>query len=187
MSSSHIHGGISQRLESVAAPRVRQIVGVVAFAVLTALSARLSVLIPGTQIPFTFQPLAVLLTGALLGARLGAASQATYLLAGLAGLPVFAMGTILAPSGGYLMAYPVAAFVVGALVGKGWLTDLFGLVAGLGVIYLGGFAWLSLSIGPEAAFLAGVMPFVLPDLVKVGLAMIVARRIGRESRALFGA
>lgn len=159
----------------------------VTFAVLTALGAKLAVPIAGTAVPFTFQPLAVLLAGVLLGPRLGAASQITYLAAGMAGLPVFAIGSLFAPSGGYLMAFPVAAFVVGALATGGMLRNLAGLLAGLGVIYAGGVAWLSVFTGPSAALFVGVMPFVAADLVKVVLAAIVAHRLGDRARSLFAA
>ena len=176
------------RLDSLTSVRARQLLGVVAFTVLTALSARLSLPIPGTAVPFTFQPLAVLLAGGLLGARFGAASQVLYLGAGLAGLPVFATGFLLGPSGGYLMAFPVAAFVAGALVGDGrrLLRSSAGLLAGLGVIYLGGVAWLSLSIGLPAAIAAGLVPFILPDLVKVAMAVVIVRRFRAPSRSTFG-
>lgn len=185
MRTSNTHS--SALLNAVDSPRLRQIVGVVAFAVLTALSARISLPIPGTAVPFSFQPLAVMLAGALLGARLGALSQTVYLVAGIAGLPVFALGSILAPSGGYLMAYPLAAFMVGLVMNGRWLRDSAGLLTGLGVIYLGGFAWLSLTVGPSVAFLTGIVPFVVPDLVKVALALVVSRRLMKPSRSTFAA
>src|SRR5687768_14612519 len=70
---------LAERLQVLTTPRVRQVTGVIAFAVLTAISAKIALPVAGTQVPFTFQPLAVLLTGALLGARLGGASQVLYL------------------------------------------------------------------------------------------------------------
>src|SRR5687767_8784451 len=73
---------LAERLQVLTTPRVRQVTGVIAFAVLTAISAKIALPVAGTQVPFTFQPLAVLLTGALLGARLGGASQVLYLAAG---------------------------------------------------------------------------------------------------------
>ena len=86
--------------------------------VLTAAAAQISVPLPFTPVPFTFQPMVVLLGAALLGPRLGASSQLLYLAPGIAGLPVFAASPmlpqggarLLGPTGGYLMAYPLAAF-----------------------------------------------------------------------------
>ena len=185
MANTHSAATFSDRLELQDAPRVRQAVAVVTFAIITALSARLSLPLPG--IPFSFQPLAVIVAGGLLGARLGAASQIVYLLAGLAGLPVFVMGSILAPSGGYLMAFPLAAFVVGVIARGSVLQRVAGLVAGLGVIYAGGVAWLSLAIGFERAVLTGVVPFLGADLVKIGLALFVLMSLQKRSKKLFGA
>ncbi|MGH7539390.1 MAG: biotin transporter BioY, partial [Gemmatimonadota bacterium] len=88
----------------------RRVIAVLAFAALTALGARIAVPLPGTPVPFTFQVVAVLLAGVLLGPRLGAASQAAYLAAGASGLPIFAAGGgvayLLGPTGGYLLAFP---------------------------------------------------------------------------------
>ncbi|MEX2583784.1 MAG: biotin transporter BioY [Gemmatimonadota bacterium] len=178
------------RLEAVGTPRARRIVGIVTFAVLTALGAKLAVPIPGTAVPFTLQPLAVILTGALLGARLGAASQTLYLLAGVAGLPVFAAGAgaayLLGPTGGYLLAYPVAAFVVGAIAGGGALRTLVAMLAGLGAIYVGGVAWLTILGGFSAAVALGLLPFIAADLVKVVMATVVSLRVRDRSLELFG-
>src|SRR6266705_5296270 len=97
---------------------------VVIGAVLVALAAQVSVPLPGTPVPMTLQPMAVLLVGGLLGARLGALSMILYLAMGAAGLPVFTptvpllgVARLLGPTGGYLLAYPVAAWAVG------WLAD----------------------------------------------------------------
>jgi biotin transporter BioY len=106
---------------SVVGTRVGAVVLGAAF---VALAAQVSVPLPGTPVPMTLQPLAVLLVGGLLGARLGAASMVLYLALGIAGLPVFTptvpllgIARLLGPTGGYLLAYPVAAFAVG------WFTD----------------------------------------------------------------
>lgn len=179
------------RAEVVTSPRARQAIGVLAFAAATALSARLALPIPGTPVPFTFQPLVVLLAGALLGARLGAASQLAYVAAGAVGLPVFAAGGgaayLLGPTGGYLMAYPLAAFVVGSFAGAAALRLAFGLLAGLAVIYAGGVAWLTVLGSFDAAVALGLRPFVLADLVKAMLVMLVALRLQGRARELFGA
>jgi biotin transport system substrate-specific component len=166
--------------------------------VLTAAAAQVSAPLPFTPVPFTFQPMIVLLSGLVLGSRLGAASQVLYLAAGVAGLPVFA-GSIalppgalrlLGPTGGYLLAYPLAAFVTGGLAERGfdrrYVRSFLAMLAGLVIIYAGGAAWLGLvsragtaAIGLPAAFVAGVAPFVVPDLIKLALASAVVPGIWR--------
>ena len=94
------------------------------FAILTSLSAQVA--IPAKPVPFTLQTLLVLLSGALLGSRNGAYSQFLYLLMGIVGLPVFAQipdaplgfSRIIGPTGGYLLAFPIAAYLVGFLIEK---------------------------------------------------------------------
>src|SRR6187431_2389880 len=132
-------------------------VAVLFFAALTAAAAQISVPLPFTQVPFTFQPTVVLLSGLVLGPRLGLASQVVYLAAGIAGFPVFAASAtlppgawrLLGPTGGYLMSYPLAAFVAGALAERGfdrrYLTAVVAMACGLAVVYAGGTAWLSIA------------------------------------------
>ena len=187
--------------------RAISVASVLFVAALTATAAQVSVPLPFTSVPFTFQPMIVLLGGLALGSKLGLASQVVYLAAGIAGLPVFAASTILppgplrllGPTGGYLMAYPIAAFVVGYLAERGfsrrYLTSVLALLAGLAVVYACGVAWLaffarvgseSAAIGLQAAFVAGVVPFVLADLLKLfaaagilpGLWKVVGRNLG---------
>jgi biotin transport system substrate-specific component len=159
--------------------------------VLTGAASQVSVPLPFTPVPFTFQPMIVLLGGAVLGARLGMAAQVLYLAAGIAGLPVFAFAPelpqgaarLLGPTGGYLMAYPFAAFVAGALAGRGldrrYLSSLLAMAAGLAVIFAFGVTWLTLfAPGAELrslqqALAAGLYPFVLADTLKLCLAAAV--------------
>src|SRR5439155_24929452 len=102
---------------SSAAPVLR-VAGVVLAVVVTAAAAQVSIDLPMTPVPLVLTPLAVLLCGAALGSRLGAIAQVIYLTAGIVGLPVFAPSAhlapcalrLLGPTGGYLLAYPVAAF-----------------------------------------------------------------------------
>jgi biotin transport system substrate-specific component len=165
---------------------------VVFVAVLTAAASQVSVPLPFTPVPFTLQPMIVLLGGALLGPRLGACSQVLYLAAGLAGLPVFAAAPALpqgaarlfGPTGGYLMAYPVAAWLTGWLAARGfdrrYLTAVAAMMAGLAVIFTGGVAWLAaFAGGVEAALRVGFFPFVLADLMKVCLAAAVLPALWR--------
>ena len=172
-------------------PTARRALGVGAFALLTALGARVAVPLPGTPVPFTFQVMAVLLAGWLLGPRLAAGSQLAYLAAGAAGLPVFAAGGglayLLGPTGGYLLAYPAAAAVVGLAASRdaGWLRQAAGLIGGVAVIHAGGAAWLAVVAGHEAAVGAGVLPFLGVDGVKAVIVLLLGRRIGERARAFF--
>lgn len=187
------HGTASElRALPLAASRpVRMAIGVVVFAIATALSAKVQVVLPGTPVPFTFQPLLVLLSGALLGARLGAASQVTYLAAGAIGIPAFAFGGgaayLLGPTGGYLLAYPLAALTVGALMRPGYLRAFVAMLAGLAIVYAGGIAWLAAVFGPESVVALGLAPFVVADLVKVLVGVVVVNRLRPASLTLFGA
>jgi len=161
---------------------VRRTAAVVGFAVLTAVGARISVPLPGSPVPFTFQVVAVLAAGLLLGPRLGAMSQLAYLAAGAAGLPVFAMGGgaayLLGPTGGYLLAYPAAALVVGLVAReRGPLLTAAGLLAGSAVIFAGGAAWLAVTTGPSLALREGVLPFAGVALLKVLLVFVAGRKI----------
>ncbi|MFW6085074.1 MAG: biotin transporter BioY [Gemmatimonadota bacterium] len=178
--------------------RVRKLAALAAFAAFTALGARMSVPLPGTPVPFTLQPVAVLLAGLLLGPALGAASQFAYLAAGAAGLPVFAAGGGLAylggPTGGYLMAFPVAAGVAGWVAGDPNRCPLpirtlrvgAAVLAGLAVLHLGGAAWLSLQPwlagGSADVFRLSFEPFLLGDVLKIGLVAVVALGLGDRIR-----
>jgi len=186
-------GAFSVRL-AAAVPSItaRRALGVVGFAMLTAVAAKIAVPMPGTPVPFTFQVAAVLLAGALLGAGLGAASQVLYLGAGAAGLPVFAAGGgllyLLGPTGGYLLAYPLAAFVVGMVMGTapGLPRAVLALALGLAAIYAGGVSWLSAWSSTDTALALGLWPFVLADLVKAALVLMVVRRYRDSVLRLFG-
>ena len=160
-------------------------------AALTAAASQISVPLPFTPVPFTLQPMIVLLGGAVLGPRLGLAAQCLYLAAGLAGLPVFAFSPelpqgparLIGPTGGYLMAYPLAAFVTGTLATRGfdrrYLTSVLAMAAGLAVIFAGGVTWLTLfAPGADgrslnAALATGFYPFVIADAIKLCLAATV--------------
>jgi biotin transport system substrate-specific component len=157
--------------------------------VATAAAAQISIPLPFTPVPFTLQPMVVLLGGAALGARLGMAAQIVYLAAGLAGLPVFAASPILpqgvarllGPTGGFLMSYPFAAFAAGWLAERGfdrrYATSVLAMAAGLVLIFTCGISWLAWFARPAAglshALEQALYPFVLVDLVKVLLAAAV--------------
>ena len=156
-------------------------------AAFTAVAAQIA--IPLEPVPFTLQVLAVVLTGLLLGPRYGALAMAIYLLVGAVGVPVFAgfrggLGVLVGDTGGYLLAYPLAAALAGVAAGavanaprrRALVVGfLWGSLA-LAVIYALGATWLAVLAGlsPGAALVAGVLPFVVFDLIKVGLANLVA-------------
>jgi biotin transport system substrate-specific component len=135
-------------------------------------------------IPITGQTFAVLLTGALLGSRLGAAAVIAYLIEGALGLPFFAEGGVgivrfLGPTAGYLVAFPAAAFIVGAFAEHGWdkhyETAVAAMAIGSLIIFLGGWAWYAIltNTAPVAAFQIAVLPFLLGDVVKIALGAAV--------------
>lgn len=162
-----------------------QALSVVFVAVLTASAAQLSFPLPFTPVPFTIQPMIVLIGAAALGSRLGALSQILYLMLGIAGLPVFAFSPelpqgfarLLGPTGGYLMAYPLAAFVTGLLAERGldrrYLSSILAMAVGLSVIFAGGVLWLANGVGMTAALAAGLYPFVIVDVIKIVAAGLV--------------
>lgn len=178
-------------LEHSTGHRVVRIAGLVAGAALTALAARIAIPLPGTAVPFTLQVVAVMLTGVLLGSRGGAASQLLYLAVGLAGVPVFAAGGgaayLFGPTGGYLLAFPVAAAVAGQFATDDRVSvRALGLVLSVAVIHLGGMAWLSVIAGREVAFATGVAPFLAGDVLKILLVLVIGTALGGRSRKLFG-
>src|SRR5213083_3286725 len=106
---------------------IRRAAAVVSGALVVAGASQVSIPLPGTPVPMTLQPMAVLLVGGLLGPRLGALSMILYLAMGAVGLPVFTptvplvgVARLFGPTGGYLLAYPVAAWAVGAVLTPGW-------------------------------------------------------------------
>jgi biotin transport system substrate-specific component len=162
--------------------RTAERAGAVAFVTaLTAAAAQVSIPLPFTPVPFTFQPMIVLLGGALLGSRLGLASQMAYLALGIAGLPVFAASPglplgaarLLGPTAGYLLSYPLAAFTAGWLAERGfdrrYLTSVIAMACGLAVVFTGGVAWLSVvwSRGIAGALAVGFTPFIVADALKL--------------------
>src|SRR6188768_100620 len=155
-----------------------------AVAGLTMLAAQVSIPLPFTPVPFTLQPMVVLLGGAALGSRLGMTSQVLYLALGIAGLPVFAASPVLpqgfarlvGPTGGYLMSYPIAAFVAGYLAERGfdrrYATSVLAMFAGLAIIFTFGVLWLAFGAhaGLATAVRTGLVPFIPADIIKVLLA-----------------
>lgn len=171
-------------LADAALPRadvLRNVLLVVGGSLATALAAQLAVPLPFSPVPLTGQTLAVLLVGMTLGARRGFASLALYLAEGAAGLPVFAGGAagpavLIGPTAGYLIAFPFAAALTGALAERGWdrnpFTTIAAMLLGSVVIFAGGLAGLSRFVPPEGLLAAGLLPFIPGDLVKTVLAAV---------------
>ena len=161
-----------------------------AFVVIQALSARLPIQVPGTPIPITLQPVIVLLSGAFLGARAGAATQIAYLGLGALGLPMFVYGGgflyLFGPTGGYLFGFVMAAYAVGRLIESGayrsyistFVAMLFAsyIIIGMGSLYLALFYEGDFIRG----FLHGGLWFILADFVKVAAAAALFRAIRRN-------
>lgn len=185
---------VSVGAESALASTSIRVASVLFVTALTAAASQISVPLPFTPVPFTFQPMIVLAGAAALGARLGATSQVLYLLLGIAGFHVFAASPMLpqgpmrliGPTAGYLLAYPIAAFVTGWLAERGfdrrYLTSLAAMGAGLAVVFLGGVSWLAWLMpaasghgptGLQSAIATGLAPFVIADLIKLALAATI--------------
>jgi biotin transport system substrate-specific component len=160
---------------------------IIGASLLIALAAQIAVPLPYTPVPMTLQPLAVILVGVALGSTRGAAAASLYLLEGFSGMPVFAPGHT-AATNGFLLSYPLAAWVAGRISERGWgsstMRAIAGMLAALAVIYIGGWSWLSVGLGPRAAFAAGVAPFVIADVVKVAIGAAMLPQIQRLLRHL---
>jgi biotin transport system substrate-specific component len=155
----------------------------IVFSLFIAASAQFAIKIG--PIPITGQSFAVLLTGALLGSRLGAAAVIVYLIEGAVGLPFFAPGgapgllRFFGPTGGYLVAFPAAAFITGAFAEYGWdkryPTAVAAMAIGSAVIFLGGWAWYSVVTNTPliASFQQAVLPYLPGDVIKIALGAAV--------------
>jgi len=140
--------------------------------------------IPFFPVPLTLQTLFVLLAGAVMK-RYAVIPVSLYVLLGALGLPVFhtgvaGLGILLGPTGGYLMGFIFAAFVVGlAYEHEAVIIHITGLLAGTAIIYICGIAWLmySLNLGFIPAILSGVIPFIPGDAIKIFAAFMIAKRL----------
>jgi biotin transport system substrate-specific component len=165
-----------------------QLAVVVGASLFVALCARVTIpLLPLSPVPLTLQNLGVLLVGMMLGSRRGAAALALYLAEGSMGLPVFnpagpgGIAQILGPTGGYLIAYPLVAFVAGWITERGTRTFLRAVLAGItaeAVLFAGGLSWLAIlthSISTAVRF--GLYWFVFAEIIKVLLAAGISTQL----------
>ncbi len=181
MSTSYNYAQTDTLLATALAPLdwTRSVGLVFSFSLLMALAAQIS--IPVGPVPITAQTFVVLLTGALLGSRLGAMAMIVYLIEGASGLPFFSGGRggllhLLGPTGGYLVSFPAAAFITGAFAENDWDKRFWTAVAAMGIgsllIMLSGWAWFSLvtHTPPVIAFQLTVLKFIPGDIIKILLA-----------------
>ena len=142
----------------------------------------ISINLPFSPVPITGQTFGVLLLAMALGRVRGTGVVLAYLLEGAAGLPVFAGGSaglakFMGPTGGYLIGFVAAAYLVGYFADKGWdrkyLSSILAMAFGTAVIFLFGLSWLAYFVPTQALLTAGLYPFVPGALVKIGLAAVL--------------
>jgi biotin transport system substrate-specific component len=186
------------KISTVETPKVRRgsrvarrLLGIGLGALIVAVAAQ--VIVPLVPVPVTLQPLAVLAVGGVLGAAGGLSALLLYLFLGSIGLPVFAGGAagahnLIGLTGGYLLAFPIAAAVTGALVQRAPSSPLRVLLAcalGMLIIHIGGVSQLAFLGGdPGLAFRVGFLPFLTGDLIKVGLAALIILLAGPKIRSV---
>lgn len=171
--------------EEPATRALRAVLLAVVGSVLLTVSAKVQ--IPFWPVPLTMQTFVVMVLGLGYGLRLGAATVGLYLAQGALGLPVFAGGGGIAyfagPTGGYLVGYLAAAALIGWLAERGWHRSvpraIGAALAGDVVVFVLGWAWLAVLIGPGGAFTSGVLPFLLGDALKVVGAGLAVAGVGR--------
>lgn len=164
----------------------QQVALVVSGSLLVALCARVTIPLPGTPVPLTVQNFGVLLVGLLLGSRRGFAALALYLAEGAMGLPVFSpvgpggIAQLLGPTGGFLLAYPLVAWVAGFVMErgrKGFARAAMGGLLGEVVLFIGGLSWLAvLTHSVAQAFRWGLYWFAFAEVIKVMMAAGIAAR-----------
>ena len=165
---------------------VRQVALVIGGSVLVALCARIAIPLPFTPVPLTVQNLGVLLVGLLLGSRRGFSALALYLAEGAMGMPVFSplgpggIAQLLGPTGGFLLAYPLVAWVAGYVMEHGrknFARAVMGGLLGEVVLFTEGLAWLAvLTHSVMQAFRWGLYWFVFAEVIKVTMAAGIAAR-----------
>jgi biotin transport system substrate-specific component len=179
----------------VSRPHLADFLWIFSFSILTAVAAQITV--PVEPVPFTLQTMIVLLSGAFLGAKKGAYSQIVYLVLGVIGFPVFAqipdatigIARLFGPTGGYLLSFPLAAFVAGYLVekNKGYINFVFSmfianvLILLIGSVYLGIFFLGNVLKGLEA----GAVVFLFWEVVKVFAAAGIYFGISKKYKKIY--
>ncbi|MGN1003393.1 MAG: biotin transporter BioY [Oscillospiraceae bacterium] len=176
----------------MAKQRTRDLVYIALFAVLMAVCSWIS--IPILQVPYTLQTFAVFLAVGVLGGKRGTLAVLVYILLGAVGVPVFSgftggLGILLGNTGGYIIGFLFTALVMWlmeALLGKKIWVLAVSMVVGLIVCYAFGTAWFMVvyarnagAVGLGTALGWCVIPYIIPDLVKIALALLLSRRLGK--------
>jgi biotin transport system substrate-specific component len=159
------------------------------FAALTAVCSMISIPLPFTPVPINLATLSFFLAGGLLGSKYGSLSQLVYVFLGAIGLPVFhsftgGLGILTGPTGGYIIGYAAGAWLIGFLaekMGRGFVKNITGMIAGLAVCYTLGTLWFMYltSTGLPAALAMCVVPFLVGDAVKIASGAILVKKLHR--------
>lgn len=181
--------------EIVLSRPISKSIGIAIFVALTTLGAFVRIPLPFTPVPITLQTFFVILAGLILGANCGTLSQAIYLVLGASGLSIFAAGNfglsyLLGPTGGYILGFVISSFAVGKLsrmkdldLFRIFLISLFGSL----LILLCGAGWLAviLNYSLKQAFYLGIVPFLIGDVLKAGLASVIYLKIHKRAVETF--
>ena len=181
--------------EIISSRTLNAVLGTAFFILATALGAYVRIPVPGTPIPITLQTFFVVLSGAVLGKKLGAFSQIGYIFLGVMGLPVFqgyasGIAHAFGPTGGYLVGFMAASYLIGKMLEKEDSNPykiIISLVAGNAVLYSFGIIWLMFlyRISLLNAITIGVMPFLAVEAVKISAAAFIYRAIAKRSKSIF--
>ena len=180
----------TSREHSFAFNAAQQVALVIGGSMVVALCARITIPLPFTPVPLTVQNFGVLLVGLLLGSRRGFAALALYLAEGAMGMPVFSptgpggIAQLLGPTGGFLLAYPLVAWLAGFIMERGRKSFARAAVGGLlgeVVLFAGGLSWLAvLTHSVVQAFRWGLYWFMFAEVIKVMMAAGIAARWQRR-------
>ncbi len=171
---------LSRRDDTIPHPTTHRAFAILAAVAAIAVAARFSIPVPGSSVPQSLQTLAVVVVGALLGARDGTIALLLYIMLGAIGLPVFADGAagwqhLTGSTAGYLIGFVLAAALVGAAGQLSWWRLLLAMIAGHAVILFAGWLRLQLMIDPGPAWQHGVAPFIVGGLIKSVCAWAIVR------------
>jgi biotin transport system substrate-specific component len=170
-------------------------IGVTVFVLLTLIGAHVYIPLGFTPVPITLQTLFVFLSGAVLGRKLGAISQITYIMLGASGMPFFVAGGfgtlyLLGPTGGYIFGFVAASYIIGRILKEkdsSILVIVAALAAGALAVFISGTFWLVLGLGLDIkqALLLGVIPFIPGCIIKIAIAAVITKSCLKRTRQIF--